>query len=166
MTERLYRRFYGKYRGKVTDNHDPLMQGRIRAQVPSVFGGEESGWALPCTPYAGKGVGFFFIPPVDANVWIEFEDGNPDYPIWVGCFWGVDEAPKMPAIADIKIIKTDAATITLNDLPGIEGVTIETSTGLKIVIDGMGIKLSTISTGINITPRSVSINDGALEVMP
>jgi Type VI secretion system/phage-baseplate injector OB domain len=166
MNEHSYQHFFGKYRGKVTDNGDPLMQGRIRAKVPSVFGSEESGWALPCTPYAGKGVGFFFIPPVDANVWIEFENGNPDYPIWVGCFWGVGEVPKMPAIADTKIIKTDTATITLNDLPGVGGVTIETANGMKIVIDGTGIKVSSNTTSINLTPQSVSINDGALEVMP
>ena len=75
-------KFYGKYRGKVTDNTDPLMQGRIRANVPAVFGEEDTGWALPAAPYGGSGVGFFFVPPVDANVWIEFEGGDPDYPIW------------------------------------------------------------------------------------
>jgi uncharacterized protein involved in type VI secretion and phage assembly len=107
--------FYGKYRGKVTDNSDPLMQGRIRARVPAVYGEDISGWALPCSPYAGKGVGFYFIPPVHANVWIEFENGNPDYPIWTGCFWGANEAPKMPALPDVKMIKTNLATITIND---------------------------------------------------
>jgi hypothetical protein len=58
--------FYGKYRGKVTDNTDQNNQGRIRAEVLAVYQGGESGWALPCSPYGGKGVGFFFIPPVGA----------------------------------------------------------------------------------------------------
>jgi hypothetical protein len=156
---------YGKFRGKVTDNKDPLMLGRIRAQVPAVLDDEETGWALPCSPYAGPGVGIFFIPPVGANVWIEFENGDPDYPIWVGGFWGVGEAPKTPALAGIKVIKTDTATITLSDLPGLNGVTIETITGLKIVMDFKGIELSNAAASVKLTPASVSINNGALDVI-
>ncbi len=156
---------YGKFRGTVTDNKDPLMQGRIRAQVPAVLDDEETGWALPCVPYAGNGVGIFFIPPVGANVWMEFENGDPDYPIWVGCFWGPLEAPKMPALADFKIIKTDTATITINDLPGLNGVTIETNTGLKIVMDLKGIELTNAAASVKLTPVSVSINNGALDVI-
>jgi uncharacterized protein involved in type VI secretion and phage assembly len=165
--------FYGKYRGKVKENSDPLMQGRIRAQVPTVFGDDISGWALPCSPYGGKGVGFFFIPPVDANVWIEFENGNPDYPIWTGCFWGKDEAPKTLAlhdikkIPDVKMIKTDLATITINDdsSEGKEGITIETTKGFKIIIDKDGTELKSNGKGnLKLTSDQVSINDGALTV--
>lgn len=159
------RRFYGKYRGKVTDNKDLGNQGRIRAQVPAVYGDKETGWALPCAPYGGKGVGVFFIPPVGANVWIEFEEGNPDYPIWSGCFWGVGEAPKLPALPDFKVIKTDFANIVINDLPGAGGITIETTNGLKIVMDITGIELSNGAASVKLTPASVSINSGALEVV-
>lgn len=158
-------RFYGKFRGVVTDNRDPLMLGRIRATVPAVFGDEESGWALPCSPYAGKGVGFFFVPPVGANVWMEFEEGNTDYPIWTGCFWGVGEAPKMPAVPDVKVIRTDFVTITIKDPPGLGGLTIETTNGLKIVMDLSGIELSNGASTVKLTPISVSINNGALEVI-
>jgi hypothetical protein len=157
--------FYGKYRGTITDNKDPLMQGRIRAMVPSIFGDQETGWALPCSPYAGKDVGFFFVPPVGANVWIEFEEGNTDNPIWAGCFWGVGEAPKMPALPDFKVIKTDFANITINDLSGAGGVTIETTNGLKIVMNMTGIELSNGAAKVKLTPASVSVNDGALEVV-
>jgi Type VI secretion system/phage-baseplate injector OB domain len=158
-------RFFGKYRGKVSDNKDPLMQGRIRAKVPAVFGDNETGWALPSAPYGGSGVGIFFIPPVDANVWIEFEEGNSEVPIWSGCFWGIGEAPKIPAIPDIKVIKTDFATITLNDLPGAGGVTIETTNGLKIVMNITGIELNNAAAKIKLTPASVSVNDGALDII-
>ena len=155
--------FYGKYRGKVKENSDPLMQGRIRAQVPAVFGDDVSGWALPCSPYGGNGVGFFFIPPVDANVWIEFENGNPDYPIWVGCFWGANEVPKMPALPDvIKMIKTDLAKITINDSAGKGGITIETTAGLKISIDNKEIEFSNGSASLKLTSNQVEINKDAL----
>jgi hypothetical protein len=83
-TSRHY--FHGKYIGKVADNCDPLIMRRIRAQVPAVFGTRETGWTLPCVPYAGHRVGFFFIPPVNSNVWIEFENGNAQNPIWSGWF--------------------------------------------------------------------------------
>jgi hypothetical protein len=156
------RRFYGKYRGKVTNNADPLMQGRICAKVPAVFGEEETGWALPNAPYGGEGVGIFFVPPIGANVWIEFEEGNPELPIWSGCFWAMGEAPNTPAMPDVKIIKTDFATMTINDL--VQSVTIETTNKLKIVMNLTGIELSNGNANIKLIGRSVSINDGALVV--
>jgi len=156
---------YGKYRGKVTDNNDPLQIGRIRAKVPAVFDEEVTGWALPSMPYAGSGVGFFFVPPTDANVWIEFEGGNADYPIWTGCFWTAGETPAVPSLPFVKLIKTDTATIKLDDTPGMGGITIETSTGLKIVMNIGGIELSNGAANIKLTPASVSVNNGALEVI-
>jgi hypothetical protein len=158
-------RFYGKYRGMATDNKDPMMIGRIRARVPAIFGDNDSGWALPCLPFAGKSVGFFFVPPIGAKVWIEFEGGNPDQPIWSGCFWGVGEAPEISSVPEIKVIKTDFATIMINDTPGASGVSIATDTGLKIVMDMTGIELSNGSSSVKLTPVSVSINKGALEVI-
>lgn len=159
--------FLGKYRGQVTNNMDPLGQGRICAQVPAVFGDKETGWALPSVPYAGNNVGMYFIPPIGANVWIEFEQGNTDSPIWSGCFWGLNEAPK-PPLPQAKIIKTNFATITISDvplpIPGSPGVTIETVNGLKIVMDITGIELTnnilpSSKTSIKLIPASVSIND-------
>jgi hypothetical protein len=160
------RKFYGKHRGKVTDNKDPLFMGRIRAKVPDVFGDEETGWALPAAPYGGSGVGFFFVPPTDANVWIEFEGGKSDSPIWAGCFWDAGKTPIVPGLADRKIIKTDTATIELNDLPGVGGITIETTGGLKVVMNVTGIEISNGAASVKLTPAaSVSINNGALEVI-
>lgn len=108
--------FYGKYRGKVTDNHDPEGIGRIRAIVPNVGGDKNMNWALPSVPYAGKGVGFIFIPPIDANVWIEFEDGDPDYPIWTGCFWNTGELANSGSNPDIKGIRTESGSMTFDDV--------------------------------------------------
>ncbi len=156
--------YYGKYRGIVTDNQDPQRKGRLKARVPAVKGDNDTSWALPCVPYAGKQVGWFMIPPVDALVWIEFENGHWDYPIWTGCFWDDGEIPASPATPEMKVLKTDVATITINDQKGSGSVTIETTAGLKIVMDSNGITLSNGSQKIQLSSASVSVNDGALEV--
>lgn len=119
-------RYYGKYRGKVVNNFDPLMLGRIMASVPAVPM-MEMNWCMPCTPYAGSGVGFYAIPPIGANVWIEFEGGDPSYPIWVGCFWAPGQVPVVagPPNPFIKVLKTETAMVLLNDTPAIGGITIE-----------------------------------------
>jgi len=162
----MTRQFFGKFRGVVTDNRDPLMLGRIRARVQDVLGENESGWALPSLPCAGNGVGLFLVPPVDASVWIEFEHGDPDYPIWTGCFWSQGELPATPAVAEMKVLKTDLGTIIINDLPGAGGITIETTAGMKIVIDMTGIEINNGMGGsIKLNGPKVSINEGALEVL-
>lgn len=158
--------FLSKYRGTVENNIDPMQLGRIQVSVPSVLGEGRMSWAMPCVPYAGSGVGFFAIPPVGANIWVEFEGGNPDYPIWSGCFWGVGEVPAMPAIAEMKVLKTDMGTITINDMPGVGGITIETTTGMKIEISELGIEITNgQGASIKLTGPQVSINDGALDVI-
>lgn len=158
------RRFYGKYRGTVAGNVDPEQRGRIQAKVPDVLGDNTSTWALPAVPYAGKNVGLFLVPPTDALVWIEFEQGDPDYPIWTGCFWAEGEAPASPAVAEMKVLKTDAGTITVNDQQGEAGITIETTSGLKVVMNSEGIEISNGSQKVTLSSSSVSVNDGALEV--
>ncbi|MBE9470897.1 MAG: baseplate assembly protein [Chloroflexi bacterium] len=157
--------FFGKYRGQVENNIDPQQMGRIQVSVPAVLGEGTLSWAMPCVPYAGSGVGFFAIPPNGANVWVEFEGGDPDYPIWSGCFWGIGEVPALPAVAEMKVLKTDTCTVTLSDLPGIGGVTIETATGMKIVLTATGIEIDNGQGGsIKLTGPQVSVNNGALEV--
>jgi hypothetical protein len=163
-------RFFGKYRGKVVNNLDPQQQGRVQVDVPGVFGSGQLAWAMPCVPFAGPGVGLFLVPPVGANVWVEFEAGNPDYPIWAGGFWGVGEAPASPAVAEMKVLKTDAISVTLSDLPGGGGLTIEVSPpavamAAKLAITSSGIEISTGPAKIVLGPAGVSINDGALEVV-
>lgn len=157
--------YFGKYRGMVENNIDPMMQGRVQVSVPAVLGDGRLSWAMPCMPYAGSGVGLFAIPPIGANIWVEFEGGDTDYPIWSGCFWGMGEAPTTPALPLKKILKTDTATITLDDTPGAGGVTIETITGMKIAITATGIEINNGMGGsINLQGPQVSVNNGALEV--
>ena len=157
--------YYGKYRGKVENNIDPLQLGRVQVSCPAILGDGQMSWAMPSSPYAGSGVGFFMIPPVGANVWVEFEGGDPDYPIWGGCFWGTGEVPATPALAEMKVIKTSTATITLNDLPGAGGITIETTLGMKISITAAGIEITDgQGASVKLTGPQTSINSGALEV--
>jgi uncharacterized protein involved in type VI secretion and phage assembly len=157
--------YYGKYRGVVTDNADPNSLGRIRAKVPDVLGENESGWAMPSVPYAGKQVGLFLIPEAKTSVWIEFEHGDPDYPIWSGCFWAPGEVPVSPVSADKKVLRTAAGKITLDDTSGSNSITIETTNNLKIKMDQQGIEISNGSQKVMVSASSVSIDDGALEVM-
>lgn len=157
--------YYGKYRGTVANNVDPMMLGRVQVTCPAVLGSGQMNWALPNVPYAGSGVGFFAVPPVGANIWVEFEGGDPDSPIWSGCFWGAGEVPASPAVAQMKVFRTDTGTIALNDLPGAGGITIETTTGGKISITATGIEITNgQGASIKLSGPQVSINSGAIEV--
>ena len=158
------KRFYGKYRGTVTDNMDTKDLGRIRAKVPSVLEDEELGWAMPCVPYAGKNVGMLFIPPIGSNVWIEFEDGDISKPIFSGCFWGAYDVPDLNSDPDIKIIKTEHATLTINDKSGENKIEIKTLKDQKIVIKPDGIELFHDGCSIRLTSREVFINGRNLKL--
>lgn len=79
--------YYGKYRGVVIDTNDPMRLGRLRARVPDVPGEDSTAWALPCLPPIASGGPSLVMPAVGSMVWIEFERGDPSYPIWSGCFW-------------------------------------------------------------------------------
>jgi hypothetical protein len=141
-------RHYGKYRGIVTDTADPSSIGRIKAQVPDVFGADVvTPWATPCTPYAGPGVGFHAIPPVGAGVWIEFEAGDPSRPIWSGGWWGTSDMPAdqngTAATPPLKILRSeqglmvalddDGNTLTLSDGNGTNFLTIKVNDGQILV---------------------------------
>jgi hypothetical protein len=143
--------FYGKYRGKVVNNIDPLMQARLLVEVPAVSDLPLS-WALPCVPYGGAGVGFFALPPIGANVWVEFEGGDPNYPIWTGCFWGEGQAPAKPALPTTKMLKTETTTFEINDLLTTLSLAVTTPAGpVKIEQGPDGISLSIGSTSLKLT---------------
>lgn len=162
--------FFGKYRGVVTSVSDPLMTGRIKAKVPDVMGDEESGWALPCAPFGGQSTGFFALPVVGAGVWIEFEHGDPDYPIWAGAWWGsVAEVPPIllaPPYKKVMIVTESGHSITLDDTPGVGGILLETATGQKISLTPLGVEIDNgMGASIKMTGPQVSINGGALDVI-
>jgi hypothetical protein len=148
LLDKVENRHYGKYRGFVEDNKDPENRGRLRLRIPSVLGKDVvSGWALPCAPYGGMAdQGLFLIPEEKAGVWVEFEEGNLDYPVWVGTFWakpgGTTEVPK-PGDAQTpptrKILKTRKGhTIELEDADGEEKIVINHTKNSFVSIDKDG----------------------------
>lgn len=160
ILESIRGRFYGKYRGTVVDVDASTM--RIKASVPSVLGSVTSGWAWPCVPYAGDSVGFAFLPDVGSAVWIEFEGGDPSFPIWTGCFWLSGQVPS-DAAAEVRVIVTKQHKILLDDDQG--SITIQDSNNNSITLDSSGLTLSNGGQTIQISSSEVNINNGALEVM-
>jgi hypothetical protein len=167
-------KFFGKYRGIVLQNADPEFRGRIQVQVAGVVM-PPSTWAEPCVPVAGMQCGFFAVPPIGAGVWVEFEQGDPDYPIWVGGFWGTPAEPPLTAKAaatptpDILMQTIGNNSITIYGAPGL-GVTLAAGpvvspTSPRIMITQAGIVITDGMGGmINVAGGVVTVNLGALIV--
>ncbi|MCI0406116.1 MAG: phage baseplate assembly protein V [candidate division Zixibacteria bacterium] len=155
----------GKHRGVVVNNVDPQQMGRLQVQVPSVAG-TDALFALPSVPYAGPGVGFFFLPPVGANVWVEFEEGDKNRPIWSGGFWGSGELPPEANLRK-KVLKTEGATLTIEDLPGGGGLLLEVGqTKMKLSLKNGIIEIdNSAGASIKLAGLQVSINNGGLDVI-
>jgi Type VI secretion system/phage-baseplate injector OB domain len=172
----LTQKYYGKYRGTVVNNIDPLQIGRVQVSVPdvSVIPGS---WAMPCLPLAGKQEGVFMVPQVGAGVWVEFEQGDPDYPIWVGGFWG--SAAEVPALAlvppaippgqNIVVQTTAQNTLVLSDSPPTPvsgGIVLKSTTGAMIVVNDSGIYIQNgKGASITLIGPTVTVNMGALVVI-
>jgi uncharacterized protein involved in type VI secretion and phage assembly len=161
ILERLRSRYYGKYRGTVTDVEEGG-RGRIKAKVPAVLGEQKTGWCDPCVPYAGAGVGIVFLPEVGSGVWIEFEGGDVSYPIWTGGYWRDGEFPEDAAPAKKLIVTSKGHKILLDD-DG-ESIEISDSNGNSVTLDSSGIVLARSSGKVEVTESSVNVNGGALEV--
>jgi len=163
---------YGKFRATVIDNVDPMQMGRLMVQVPDVSGVLPSTWAMPCVPFAGVVSGMYAVPAIGSGVWVEFEQGDPDFPVWVGCFWGsTAEVPALalaapPALQNVVIQTTGQNALMISDVPGpTGGILLMSASGAMISISDIGI---TISNGqgasIIMTGPTVTINEGALAV--
>jgi len=167
-------KYYGKYRGLVINNIDPEQIGRIMAQVPDVLGEIPSSWAMPCVPSAGIQSGVFLVPPLGSQVWIEFEQGDPDYPIWTGGFWGIVGEVPVFAIAPPAIppgvnicLQTPAQNMLLiSDAPPTPvtgGIVLKSTTGAMIVVNDSGIYISNGKGAmITMVGPAVDVNLGAL----
>ena len=176
MPAGIPKRFYGKYRGTVVNNLDPMQVGRVLLQVPVVLGSSPSSWAMPCVPVAGIQAGCFVVPPIGSQVWVEFEQGDPDRPIWTGGFWGtVAEVPVMaiapPAIPPGQNIvwqTTGKNLVAISDAPPTPtsgGIILKSAAGATIIVNDSGIYISN-GTGASITLNGpvTDINLGGLTV--
>jgi hypothetical protein len=162
--------YFGKYRGSVANNVDPMLMGRVQVSVPTVLGSGSLSWAMPCVPYAGPGVGWFAVPPVGANVWVEFEGGDPDFPILAGCFWGLaSDVPASPAVAEMKMLKTDCIELTISDLPGAGGVTLKVdspavATPISLVLDSNGVELKLDPSKLTVTINGMEVTNASSSI--
>ena len=147
------KQFWGKYRGIVVDNEDALMLGRLQVSVPQALGEVLTAWAMPCVPYAGLQVGFYMMPPIGAAVWVEFEGGDLDYPIWAGCFWREGERPVEAELPTMRMIQTASSKLVFNDLDGEGGFTLSVMDPAVTV----PITISASSAGVSITLADVRI---------
>ncbi len=164
-------RFFGKYRASVINNVDPQLQGRIQVQLGDRYGLFPSTWAAPCVPLAGPNAGIIALPPVGSQVWVEFEAGDPDYPIWSGGFWPqpgmvpvLAMAGPSPITPNIHLQTTSGVMLTMSDNPAAQ-LMITTPTGASIVIGAAGIVISNgQGASIALAGPSVTVNAGALVV--
>jgi hypothetical protein len=167
------KQYYGKYRGTVLQNVDPMQMGRIQVIVPDVSAVLPSSWAMPCVPIAGKQMGSYFVPQIGSGVWVEFEQGDPDYPIWTGCFWG--SAAELPALAlagnpvspSIVLGTGLMNTVAVSDLPGpTGGIMLKSTTGAFILVNDTGIYIQNgKGASVTMVGPTVTINDGALVIV-
>jgi uncharacterized protein involved in type VI secretion and phage assembly len=169
-------RHFGKHRGTVVDNADPTSRGRLKVRVPAVLGTLEL-WAMPCVPYAGDGVGLLALPEAGTGVWVEFEAGDPSFPIWTGFFWADGEAPEQGKAA-IKIWKTQKGTLRIDDEQ--DAIRVENASEAsvewtsEVVTEAGQSKHSVGATGVvseqgrgkvEVTTASVRVNNGSVEVV-
>jgi uncharacterized protein involved in type VI secretion and phage assembly len=166
-------KYYGLFRGTVVNNVDPMQLGRIMAIIPDVSGLIPSTWAMPCVPIAGKQMGAFMVPQIGSGVWVQFEAGDPDYPVWTGGWWGT--SAEVPALAlagvpgDPNIVLQTALqnAIVLSDLPGpTGGIMLKSTTGASIIVNDTGIFIQNgKGASIVMTGPTVTVNAGALVVI-
>jgi uncharacterized protein involved in type VI secretion and phage assembly len=161
--------YYGKYRGTVVTNDDPLKLARLQVQVPALSDLPLT-WAMPCTAYAGPKIGWFALPPLGAHVWVEFEDGELDYPIWTGCFWTDQEGlPPDAAGPDFEVFQTPKMALIFDDKTSKLTVKVDTDSGImKIEMDKKGIVLTADQVTITVatdrielkkTPATIEVAD-------
>lgn len=171
-------RYYGKFRAKVIDNFDTRGEMRLKVQVPDISGDPLESWAMCCTPIGGPQHGLFSVPPIGSGIWVEFEQGDIDFPVWTGCFWGsqneaLDRSKSVHRRGNQSITlqtpSKHSVTISERSSEGIElkspqnariqiidhKIIIDNGAGASIVLDGPEIKIKA---------AKVTINEGALVI--
>ena len=169
-------KFMGKFRATVLNNIDPEARGRLILNIPDVLGVVPSTWAEPCAPLAGPTgppMGVYMVPPIGAGIWVEFEHGDPNYPIWVGCRWGgPSDVPPLahvglPVSPNIVMQTAGQNSLVISDLPGpTGGLMLKSATGATIIVNDTGIYIQNgKGASLVMTGPTVTINNGALVVV-
>lgn len=172
------KQYLGLYRGTVLQNIDPEQRGRLMLTIPDVVGMIPSTWAEPCVPLAGPTgppMGVFMVPPIGAGVWVEFEKGDPNLPVWVGCRWGApSDIPLLaragiPASPNIVMQTLGQHAFVISDMPPTPltgGLILKSATNAMIVVNDMGIFI-TNGKGAMITMvgTAIDFNQGALTIL-
>lgn len=169
----MIEKFFGKYRGTVLQNIDPMQLGRIQVIVPDVSGLLPTSWAMPCFPITGKQMGAYWVPQIGSGVWVEFEQGNPDYPIWVGGFYGLAaEVPALalagnPASPSILLQTSLQNCLVISDLPGpTGGIMLKSATGATLIVNDTGIYIQNgKGASLTLVGPTTDINTSALTVI-
>ena len=171
----MTQKFHGLFRATVVNNVDPMQLGRLQVMVPDVSGLALSSWANPCFPTGGPGMGFFSVPMISAGVYVSFEQGDPDYPVWLGTFLG--SVAEKPLLANSAPPPTPAITlqtplkngIVISDAlgpMGVGGITLQSASGATIAVNDTGIMiLNGKGAQISLLGNTVDINLGALTVI-
>lgn len=167
LAKQFQNKYFGKYRGFVADNDDPEQIGRLRLTVPAVLGEATSGWALPALPFGGLAdQGFFAVPEVGAQVWVEFEAGNVNQPIWTGTFWQASgDPPREAALSPptTRVFKTPSGhTLQFDDKDGEEKFRLAHPAGTETSVDENGTVIIADPQGNTLTLNADS-NEVVLE---
>jgi hypothetical protein len=174
MSDTASKQFFGKYRGTVVNNIDPELRGRLLCLVPDVLGPAPSSWAEACAPLAGPvgpQMGAYMVPPIGAGVWVEFEQGDPERPIWTGCRFGIGQVPPLafaglPVSPNIVFQTIGQNTLVISDLPGpTGGIMLKSATGATLIVNDTGIYIQNGKGAmITLVGPVVDVNTGALTV--
>ncbi|MBU1564811.1 MAG: phage baseplate assembly protein V [Proteobacteria bacterium] len=165
VAEYMRHRYFGKYRGIVQEVGERDNLGRIKDQVPEIYGdaqGAVSPWALPCVPFAGRNHGLVVLPEMGDGVWIEFEAGDIARPIWSGCWWADGELPTPGAPQVRALITTAGHKLILDDEQN--QVKLVHAGGAELAMTNNDITIKIGSTQMVMSTSGVNINNGAFEV--
>lgn len=172
------RKFYGIYRGTVLQNVDPEFRGRLLLSCPDVQSLLPSTWAEACAPLSGPpgpGMGAYMVPPIGAGVWVQFERGDPNRPIWIGGRFATPADPPMmaklglPLSPSIVFSTLGQNNVVISDMPPTPltgGIMLRSATGAMIIVNDSGIYISN-GKGAMITMIGpiININNGALVIV-
>jgi phage protein D/phage baseplate assembly protein gpV len=135
--------------GIVTDNQDPDKQGRVKVKYPWLAPDHASDWARVVAPGNGKDRGIEFLPEVNDEVLVGFEQGDVHHPYVLGGLWNGQDAPpgdqgKVVSSGKVqrRVIRSRSGhTVTLDDADGAGGIVVEDRNGNVIKLDSGGNKL-------------------------